>query len=105
MKPLPKSMEKYKETPKYNEGNTPLAMLNIHNTKENVWGLIVIESGELEYEIIERSEKYILTPYEPGVIEPTIKHRIRPLGKVTFHIEFYRSARSTKYTEITKVNH
>jgi tellurite resistance-related uncharacterized protein len=90
MKTLPNFVQKYKQTSTFGEANIPAGMLNIHSTKENVWGLIVIEEGELEYEIIQDSEKHVLNSNIRGVIEPTVEHRIRPLGAVKFHVEFYK---------------
>ena len=35
-------------------------------------------------------EKFHLDADHPGVIEPRVTHRVRPLGRVRFYIEFYR---------------
>lgn len=67
----------------------PEGLLKDHNTNNGVWGLICLEQGELEY-IIEDKETHILTPDNKGVVEPEIKHHIKPLGKVIFRVEFYK---------------
>lgn len=65
--------------------------MNDHNTKEGVWGKIVVLEGLLEYTIQEPvQEKVELNSERYGVIEPKIKHHIKPLGSVKFFVEFYR---------------
>lgn len=90
MKTLPPHLEKYEATPSFDQDHIPKAMLKSHTTKEGVWGLIVIERGELEYEIIQSGQKHALTPGVPGVVEPEVEHCIRPTGDVEFRIEFYQ---------------
>lgn len=89
MKSLPDHVQRYKSTPVFTEETLPKGLLKDHNTKNGVWGLICIEQGELEY-IIEDKETHILTPDNKGVVEPEIKHHIKPLGKVIFRVEFYK---------------
>ena len=34
----------------------------------------------------------LLSPdHAPGIVEPTILHRVEPIGTVTFHVEFFRA--------------
>jgi len=91
MKVLPDSVTQYKRTPEFTELNVPKGLLNDHQTKEGVWGKIVILKGHLEYIISEPELEIIkLSISKPGVVEPTILHHIKPLDKVTFYVEFYR---------------
>lgn len=89
MKRLPNDVKSYKLTPMYTHETIPPGFLKNHRTKENVWGLIQIVEGKLEYNI-EEGKTYILKPGKNGVIEPKTAHSIRPLGQVTFFIEFYK---------------
>ena len=89
MKSPPNHVQRYQSTPVFTKKNVPKGLLKDHNTKNGVWGLICIEQGELEY-IIEDKETHILTPDNKGVIEPEIKHHIKPLGKVIFRVDFYK---------------
>jgi tellurite resistance-related uncharacterized protein len=89
MKQLPDNVKAYKRTPTFTEETVPEGLLNNHNTKAGVWGLIQIEEGKLEY-TIENEEVYILTKENHGIVEPGILHHIKPLGKVFFSIEFYK---------------
>ncbi len=91
MKELPSNVIAYKRTPAFSEDSIPKGLLNDHRTKEGVWGKIVIESGFLEYIIQEPEIEVVqLNAEKYGVVEPTIKHHIKPLGSVKFHVEFYR---------------
>jgi tellurite resistance-related uncharacterized protein len=91
MKNLPDSVTPYKKTPEFTELTVPKGLLKDHQTKESVWGKIVVLEGELEYTIIEPELEVIkLSSHQHGVVEPTILHHIAPLGKVRFYVEFYR---------------
>ncbi len=91
MKSLPTNVVAYKKTLEFNEMSVPKGLLKAHQTKENVWGKIVVIEGELQYTIIEPEiETIVLTVNNYGVVEPTILHEVKPLGKVKFYVEFYR---------------
>tara|TARA_B100000446_G_scaffold168521_1_gene173025 strand:- start:667 stop:936 length:270 start_codon:yes stop_codon:yes gene_type:complete len=89
MKSLPDHVQQYSTSPIFTEETVPRGLLKDHNTKSGVWGLISVSKGELEY-IIEDKETHILSPEIKGVVEPEVKHHIKPLGAVTFYIEFYK---------------
>ena len=90
MKTLPDNITEYKRTKVFTEKTIPKALLNFHNTKEGVWGVITVEQGQLEYQIVDTVEKYILSPQQSGIVEPTVVHKIKPLGKVLVYVIFYR---------------
>ena len=91
MKNIPDSVVPYKKTPEFTEENIPAGLLKDHQTKQGVWGNIVILEGRLEYTILEPElETTKLNEIKDGVVEPTILHHIKPLGKVRFYVEFYR---------------
>ena len=91
MNVLPNSVTPYKRTREFTELSIPKGLLNDHQTKEGAWGKIVVLEGCLEYTIIEPELEIIeLTTSKFGVVEPTILHHIKPLGKVNFYVEFYR---------------
>lgn len=91
MKNLPSHVAPYKKTPVFTEQSVPAGLLKDHRTKENVWGKIVVLEGGLEYTINEPEEEIIqLDERQFGVVEPTIPHRVSPLGNVRFYVEFYR---------------
>lgn len=71
----------------------PAALLHDHSTKQGTWGVMRLERGELRYLVTDPrrpGSETIITPARSAVIEPTILHRVEPLGAVLFHVEFYR---------------
>ncbi len=91
MKKIPEGVAPYKKTPEFTEATVPAGLLKDHQTKEGVWGKIVILEGDLEYTIIEPElEVVTLNEGKYGVVEPIILHHVTPIGKVRFYVEFYR---------------
>lgn len=96
---LPEGLSVYKRTPTFTETSVPRGLLADHSTKEGVWGLIRVEEGSLLYVVTDPRRdfsEHILAPGgAPGVVEPTIIHRVEPLGAVRFHVAFSRSLTQT----------
>lgn len=91
MKDLPDNVSPYKKTPEFTELTVPAGLLGDHQTKNGVWGKIVILEGNLEYTILEPEKEIIhLDPKIFGVVEPTVLHFVKPLGQVRFYVEFHR---------------
>jgi tellurite resistance-related uncharacterized protein len=92
---LPSGLRAYKRTATFTETSVPAALLNDHSTKAGTWGLIRVEEGTLRYVVSDprRSATHLILAAggEPGVVEPTILHRVEPLGPVRFHVEFLRT--------------
>ena len=89
MKNLPDNVSPYRRTPVFTDETMPAPLLKDHATGENIWGVIHVEEGRLEYTIAD-TETHILQPGDDGVIEPKILHHVKPLGKLAFYIEFYK---------------
>ena len=88
---IPESVVAYKKTPVFSENTVPKGLLQDHRTKKGVWGKINILEGELVYTIHSTpQETLVLTPDNPGVVEPARLHYIKPKGKVSFYVEFYK---------------
>lgn len=91
MKQLPDNVVAYKKTSEFTETTVPNGLLKNHQTKEGVWGKIIVLAGNLEYTIIEPEQEVIqLNESRYGVVEPTILHHVKPLGPVRFYVEFHR---------------
>lgn len=91
MKNLPDNVVAYKKTPEFTETTVPDGLLKNHQTKTNIWGKIIVLEGLLQYTIIEpTSEIMELNESRYGIVEPTMLHHVKPLGKVRFYVEFYR---------------
>lgn len=97
-RPELRGLEPYKRTPTFTETSIPAGLLGEHSTKEGVWGLIHVLSGQLRYYITdarrEGSEQLITPTSEPGLVVPTLVHRVEPVGKVEFFVEFWRAPQS-----------
>ena len=95
IKGLPDGLQPYKRTAVFTQTSIPAGLLNDHQTKEGTWGLIHVEEGELRYIVTDPrrppSAVTLTTEIEPGVVEPTILHRVQPLGEVRFYVEFLRT--------------
>lgn len=94
MKELPPGLEPYKRTPLFTGATVPAGLLKDHSTKEGTWGLIHVEEGRLRYLVTDArrpaSCRDLIAGSAPGVVEPTIVHRVEPTGPVQFWVEFYR---------------
>jgi tellurite resistance-related uncharacterized protein len=90
---LPDTVSAYKRTSTFTKSTVPKGLLARHNTKKDTWGLIVVETGSLSYVIFNESESdvsTVLSPGQPGVIEPQIFHKVKLLtDNTTFYVEFY----------------
>jgi tellurite resistance-related uncharacterized protein len=56
-------------------------------------GRITVLEGSLRYRITDASvaaEEHILTPHNPGVVEPRIEHEVEVIGPVKFQVDFHR---------------
>jgi len=91
MKTLPSTVNFHKKTPEFDETSIPKGLLKAHQTKAGVWGKIVVSEGQLKYTINDPEEEIlILEKNIYGVVEPTMFHEVEAIGKVKFHVEFYR---------------
>lgn len=92
---VPSGLGLYKRTALFTESSIPAGLLSDHATKRGVWGLIHVTQGALRYVVTDprraSSDKLLTAEGEPGLVEPTILHRVEPVGSVQFHVEFLRS--------------
>eukprot|EP00980_Cylindrotheca_fusiformis_P015978 scaffold4690_cov116-Cylindrotheca_fusiformis.AAC.8 len=94
MPELPSDVEKYTQLPSlesyFSNDFLPPGLLKDHSTKDGTWGVIRINKGKLQYTI--GDESFELTPSYPGIIEPDVKHSVKPLSDdLEFVVEFYRA--------------
>lgn len=91
MKQLPSNIQAYKKTPEFNQDSIPKGLLNDHQTMQNVWGVIEILEGELEYIIqTDPVEVVKLSKRVKGIVEPQQSHHVKTNGPVRFYVEFYK---------------
>ncbi|WP_404478933.1 DUF1971 domain-containing protein [Novosphingobium sp. BL-52-GroH] len=79
----------YRSAPVFDETSIPAALRGFHQTKAGVWGLIRAIEGELNLTYAEPASEKILSPGNPGVVEPEQTHFVTPLGKVRMQVDFY----------------
>ena len=91
MKQLPREVTAYKRTATFDQESIPAPLLKGHTTKAGTWGIIVVLHGRLLYRILEPAlEEIELSPELAGIVEPTMRHEVQPLGEIEFYVEFYR---------------
>ena len=91
MKALPPNVFPYKRTPEFTESTVPAGLLRSHDTKDGVWGKIVVLEGTLLYRILEPEvEEILLSSNRWGVVEPTVRHEVGPSAGARFYVEFHR---------------
>lgn len=86
----PEGLVPYRQTPDFTESTVPAALLENHSTKASVWARIVVLEGALEYTIDALGVRETLLPGRAGVVPPAVPHRVKPLGRVRFHLVFHR---------------
>ncbi|GGD55522.1 DUF1971 domain-containing protein [Erythrobacter arachoides] len=102
---LLRNLEPYKRTATFTDSTVPAGLLADHSTKGGIWGLIQVEEGKLRYLVTDPrrvSTNEVLTPDSaPGIVEPTILHRVEPIGAVKFHVEFLRPPLPGRESSVT----
>lgn len=94
MKSLPSNVQVYKRTPDFTEATVPAGLLKFHQTKDGTWGRIQVTAGALLYRILEPTlEEHVLTPGQPGIVEPQVLHEVSPQGAVQFYVEFLQATK------------
>jgi tellurite methyltransferase len=69
----------------------PATLRKHHSTKAGVWAKIVVIEGRLRYQIRALEEDVELTQGSYGIVVPEVTHRVEPLSKVRFLVEFYKA--------------
>jgi len=81
----------YQSTPQFTEESLPDALRNAHNTKEGVWGLLVVEEGDVRLVFHDPARTIHVRPDQPAVIPPQAIHHVEVDGPMRMHVEFYHS--------------
>ena len=90
---LPPDIEAYRRTPEFTADTVPAGLLRDHATKAGVWGVIHVLAGEVAYVVRDDSHPQLLSPQNPGIVEPEVPHRVSPSPDARFYVEFYRMRR------------
>ncbi|KEO89703.1 hypothetical protein EH31_11130 [Erythrobacter longus] len=90
-KTLPSCVQKYAESPLFNEQTVPAKLTSNHDLKPGVWGKVCVVSGTLKYSLPAKSnDPQIIEAGGYAIIEPEQVHFVTPIGEVEFKVEFYR---------------
>lgn len=88
---LPSNVVPYKSTAVFDHSTVPRGLLRDHHTAQGVWAEITVLQGELLYEVHgEQPMTAVLTPGNPGVVEPQVPHRVELGADTRFFVTFYR---------------
>ena len=79
----------YRSTPVFDQDTLPAALRRRHNTKAGVWGLIRVLEGQLTLTYLDPPSEVILTPGNPGLVEPQQPHFVTPDGPMRMQVDFY----------------
>jgi tellurite resistance-related uncharacterized protein len=88
---LPEGLTLARTTPVFDESTVPAGLLAAHQVAKDVWGRVIVESGELEFVFEDdSSDVRHLVAGERQVIPPQRPHHVQVVGPVNFCIEFHR---------------
>lgn len=92
MPALPQAATVYKRTREFDQETVPKGLLADHKTAPETWGRIVVLEGALLYSLAApQGQSWVLRPGIPGIIAPTVPHKVKPQGRVRFFVEFLRA--------------
>ena len=88
---LPEGLTLARTTPVFDEHTVPAGLLAAHQVAEDVWGRLIVESGELEFVFEDDpSDVRRLGAGDQQVIPPQRPHHVQVVGAVRFCVEFHR---------------
>ena len=79
----------YRSTPIFTEETLPAALQKTHITKAGVWGAIRVIEGELHLTVLDPPSESILTPGNPGLVQPQQQHFVTLRGPMKMQVDFY----------------
>ncbi len=88
---LPPGVTLVRSTPEFTAATVPSALLANHRVAVDVWGLLRVIEGVVEFHLEPDGESRVLRSGDEQVIEPGRAHRVAPSQDVRFLVEFYRS--------------
>lgn len=98
MHALPEDVVAYKRTPSFTEETVPAGLLADHETRQGVWGLLVVEDGRLSLRWEDGAPTETLSAGDTAVIAPTRRHAVVLGATVRFHVVLHRVPRGPTVT-------
>lgn len=81
----------YRSSPIFDEHTLPQALQRDHRTKQGVWGVIRVLSGQLKFVVSESGEVRMLDPNISALVLPDQPHYVEVVGPVRMQVDFYNS--------------
>ena len=88
----PSTLVAYHRSEEFTHETVPKSLLQEHDLKPGVWGLLRVLEGEIGFIDLDEAREGVLTSEAPGFIEPQQRHHLVVRGPVRFYVEFYRDA-------------
>lgn len=92
---MPEGLTPFQQTPVFTEASIPAGLQQDHATGSGIWAKIRVQAGQLRYQAPDLGIDTVLSPPEVGVIVPTVRHAVTPIGTVHFFVEFFRRVNDT----------
>ncbi len=86
---LPENVTLVRSTPIFGSATVPPGLLKEHQIGTDVWGVIRVESGSLDFTFDDSGESRSLGDGDHQVIPPQVLHHVKPGDDSRFHIDFY----------------
>ena len=91
MKSMPESVAPYARTPEFTEQTIPEKLQQAHDTKQGVWGKIVVLEGRLRYRILEPEVRSMsCLPSGPASSNRKSPTKSPRSANCAFYVEFHR---------------
>lgn len=93
---LPDGLELVRTTPEFDQHTTPAGLLGAHRTAPDVWGRLVVHTGETSFAFDDQPATiHQLSAGDSIAIAPQRPHRVILTGPVLFVVEFHRATADT----------
>lgn len=100
---LPAGLKKTGETRTMDQGTVLPGLLAKHKAPSGKHGYLVVSKGHVQFEWEDTHEVLDADPGHPIVIEPGRLHRVKVVGPVEFHVEFYKQSDDSEGVTATAV--
>lgn len=81
----------YRSTPVFDETTLPAGLRGEHRTKAGVWGVIQVLEGRVSLKLLDTGAEEVLTPENPGLVQPEQSHSVAALGRMRMRVDFYKA--------------
>lgn len=83
------AVQPYRSSPVFTAATLPQGLQREHRTKAGVWAQIRILAGALQYDPMDGTPPYLLTPTRWVTVAPQEAHLVQLVGPVELQIDFF----------------